>query len=82
MVRFRATTGATELLHPRLCHEYEYSCPFTHAVNAGGRARPGTSGVYLCHLDSIGRFVLDGPSPYSTTGDLISTMIPAVNGHG
>jgi hypothetical protein len=51
-------------------------------VNAGGRARPGTSGVYLCHLDSIGRFVLDGPSPYSTTGDLISTMIPAVNGHG
>lgn len=90
MVRYRATTGSTELLHPPLCHQYEYSCPFTHALSSGdrSRARPGTSGVYLCHLDSFGRFRLDGAAPYADTRDCISTVIqfdvvrrPEVNGH-
>lgn len=88
MVRYRATTGVTELLHPQLCHEHEYSCPFTHALATGdrSRARPGTSGVYLCRLDPFGRFTLDGPAPYADTRDFISTMIQAdtvrVNGRG
>lgn len=77
LVRYRATTGATELLHPSLCDQHEYSCPFTHALYAGGRsaARPGTSGVYLCHLDSFGRFTLDGPTPYTDTREFISTLV-------
>jgi hypothetical protein len=86
MVRYRAVSGATELLHPPLCHEYEYSCPFTHALFSHRTARPGTSGLYLCHLDSFGRFALDGPAPYASTRDMISTDVPAlpagVNGHG
>lgn len=90
LVRYRASTGTTELLHPQLCHEYEYSCPYVHAVarNRSG-ARPGTSGLYLCHLDSFGRLRLDGRAPYADTRSLISTLIqadtvrrPAVNGHG
>jgi hypothetical protein len=86
MVRYRAVTGTTELLHPPLCHEHEYSCPFTHALFSHRTARPGTSGLYLCHLDSFGRFALDGPAPYASTRDMISTNVPAlpagVNGRG
>lgn len=88
MVRYRATTGMTELLHPPLCHEFEYSCPFTHALATDrSRARPGTSGTYWCRLDSFGRFVLDGPAPYADTREMIQTLIQAdavkaVNGRG
>lgn len=87
MVRYRASTGSTELIHPGLCHHHEYSCPFTQAV-ARDRisARPGRSGVYLCRLDGFGRFVLDGPAPYADTRGMITTTIQvdtvrrAVNG--
>lgn len=91
MVRYRASTGMTDLLHPPLCHEHEYSCPFTYVLARGdrSRARPGTSGVYLCHLDTFNRFVLDGPAPYANTQEFITTTIqvdtvrrPAVNGRG
>jgi hypothetical protein len=84
MLRFTADRGRWELLHPQLCHEHEYSCPYTHAVtNRAPAATPGTSGLYLCHLDSFGRLTLDGPAPYADTRALISTsLVPAVNGHG
>lgn len=82
----RFTNGAKhwELLHPGLCHEHEFSCPYTGAVSRGApAARPGTPGTYLCHLDTFGRLVLDGRAPYTDTRTLISTsLIPAVNGHG
>lgn len=88
MVRYRATTGMAELLHPDVCHDHEYSCPFTHAlVKHRGQARPGQSGVYLCHLTSLGQFALDGPAPYADTRSMIATLIqadtvqrPVVNG--
>jgi hypothetical protein len=73
-----------DLLHPGICGEHEYSCPFTHAVaTAAPSVRPGTSGTYLCHLDAFGRLVLDGRSPYADTAAMISTsLVPrAVNGH-
>ncbi|WP_051705195.1 proline-rich domain-containing protein [Streptomyces sp. NRRL S-455] len=73
-----------DLLHPPLCGEYEYSCPFTHAVaTAAPSVRPGSSGTYLCHLDTFGRLVIDGRSPYADTTAMISTsLVPrAVNGH-
>lgn len=76
--------GRWDLLHPGLCGEHEYSCPFTHAVaTAAPTVRPGSSGTYLCHLDAFGRLVLDGRSPYADTTSMISTsLVPrAVNGH-
>lgn len=72
------------LFHPPLCSDHEYSCPFTHAVStAAPPARPGSSGTYLCHLDTFGRLVIDGRSPYANTSDMISTPLRprAVNGH-
>jgi hypothetical protein len=76
--------GRWELLHPGLCGDYEYSCPFTHAVaTATPSARPGSSGTYLCHLDTFGRLIIDGRSPYADTTAMISTSLRprAVNGH-
>ena len=76
--------GRWDLLHPGLCGEHEYSCPFTHAVaTAAPSVRPGTAGTYLCHLDAFGRLVIDGRSPYADTTAMISTsLVPrAVNGH-
>lgn len=76
--------GRWDLLHPSLCGDHEYSCPFTHAVaTAAPSVRPGSSGTYLCHLDAFGRLVIDGRSPYADTTSMISTsLVPrAVNGH-
>ncbi|MER7488724.1 proline-rich domain-containing protein [Streptomyces sp. NPDC126497] len=84
MIRVGAA-GRWDLLHPALCGEHEYSCPFTHAVaTAAPSVRPGSSGTYLCHLDAFGRLVLDGRSPYADTTAMISTSLRprAVSGHG
>lgn len=72
-----------DLYHPPLCGDHEYSCPFTHAVvTSAPSARPGSSGTYLCHLDTFGRLVIDGRSPYADTTAMISTPLRprAVNG--
>lgn len=84
IVRLAAGDRRWELLHPQLCHEHEYSCPYTHAISRDApTARPGSSGTYLCHLDAFGRVVIDGQAPYTDTRGLISTRLhPAVNGHG
>jgi hypothetical protein len=68
--------GRWDLLHPGICGEHEYSCPFTHAVaTAAPSVRPGSSGTYLCHLDAFGRLVIDGRSPYADTTAMISTSL-------
>jgi hypothetical protein len=72
-----------DLLHPGICGEHEYSCPFTHAVaTAAPTIRPGSSGTYLCHLDAFGRLVIDGRSPYADITSMITTSLTprAVNG--
>jgi hypothetical protein len=67
-----------ELLHPALCHEHEYTCPFTHAVTSTApTARPGQAGVYLVRLDSFGRLRIDGRAPFADTRALISTSLQA-----
>lgn len=86
LLRYKASSGATELLHPALCHAYEYSCPFTHAVTAQANlVRPGLSGTYLARLDTFGRLRIDGRDPYADTASMISTILPPrtgkVNGH-
>lgn len=82
MIKVPPGGGRWDLLHPRLCHDHEYSCPYTAAVSRGTpAARPGAAGTYLCHLDSLSRVVLDGRAPYADTRDLIVTsLVPAVNG--
>lgn len=82
MIRVLPGDRRWDLLHPAVCHEHEYSCPYTTAVTRDtGTVRPGTSGTYLCHLDSLGRVALDGLAPYADTRDLIRTsLVPAVNG--
>lgn len=84
LIRFRATTARWDLMHPALCHEHEYSCPFTHAISTNAPvARPGQSGVYYSHLDAFGRLVLDGPAPYAPTEGFITTSLTAgVSGRG
>lgn len=84
VVRFTVGDKRWELLHPQLCHDHEYSCPYTHAVSRDAPVvRPGSSGTYLCHLDAFGRLAVDGRAPYLDTHGLISTrLVPAVNGRG
>src|SRR5690606_24055347 len=62
-VRFQ-TGRQPELLHPPLCSQHAYSCPFTHAaLKLHSLPRPGTSGVYEARLDSFGRFTIGKHSP-------------------
>lgn len=72
-VRF-ATSRPPELLHPDLCSQHAYSCPFTHAaLKLHSLPRPGTSGVYEARLDSFGRFTIGQLSPLLDTTSFFST---------
>ena len=72
-VRFSAGRPP-ELLHPALCSEHAYSCPFTHAaLKLHGLPRPGTSGVYEARLDAFGRFTIGQLSPLMDTSGFFST---------
>lgn len=72
-VRF-ATGRQPELLHPALCSQHAYSCPFTHAaLKLHSLPRPGTSGVYEARLDAFGRFTIGQPSPLLNVSGFLST---------
>lgn len=72
-VRF-AAGRPPELLHPGLCSQYAYSCPFTHAaLKLHSLPRPGTSGVYEARLDSFGRFTIGQHAPLMDTSRFFST---------
>jgi hypothetical protein len=72
-VRF-ATGRPPELLHPGLCSEHAYSCPFTHAaLKLHSLPRPGTSGVYEARLDAFGRFTIGKLNPLMDTSGFFST---------
>lgn len=72
-VRF-ATGQSPELLHPALCSQHAYSCPFTHAaLKLHSLPRPGTSGVYEARLDAFGRFTIGRHSPLLDTSAYFST---------
>lgn len=63
-----------ELLHPPLCQESAYSCPYTHA--AWGMKIPSmSSGVYECRLDSFGRITVGQPNPRLDTSAWVSTTV-------
>lgn len=72
-VRF-ATGRPPELLHPNLCEQHAYSCPFTHAaLKLHSLPRPGTSGVYEARLDAFGRFTIGRLSPLLDVSGFFST---------
>jgi hypothetical protein len=78
--------AAGELLHPPLCQDHAYSCPFTHAAHAALPTKL-TSGTYECHLDTFGRLAVGAAVPYLDTGSwlvtpgLINTWKGRANGH-
>lgn len=82
-VRF-AVSRPPELLHPAVCEQHAYSCPFTHAGRRlADMPRPGTSGVYEARLDAFGQFRVGVPLPHlDTSGFLTTISAPArrVNG--
>jgi hypothetical protein len=79
-VRF-AAGRAPELLHPALCSQHAYSCPFTHAaLKLHSLPRPGTSGVYEARLDSFGRFTVGQHSPLLDVSGFFSTTRSSANG--
>ncbi|NUS83662.1 MAG: hypothetical protein HOY75_13180 [Streptomyces sp.] len=72
-VRF-AAARPPELLHPNLCSEHAYSCPFTHAaLKLHSLPRPGTPGVYEARLDTFGRFTIGRHSPLLDVSGFFST---------
>ena len=81
-VRF-AAGRPPELLHPAICSQHAYSCPFTHAaLKLHSLPRPGTSGVYEARLDSFGRFTIGRLSPLLDTASFFSTTTRSkANGH-
>jgi hypothetical protein len=78
----RFTVGRPpELLHPALCSQHAYSCPFTHAsMKLADAPRPGTSGVYEARLDSFGRFTIGRLSPHLDTSGFLTTVSRSSNG--
>lgn len=79
-VRF-AIGRPPELLHPGLCSQHAYSCPFTHAaLKLADLPRPGTSGVYEARLDPFGRFTIGRLSPHLDTSGFLTTT-RSLNGH-
>ncbi len=65
-----------DLLHPQVCREHAYSCPFTHAAMGSSPPRL-TTGTYECRLDPFGRLSVGAPAPYLDTSDWIAT--PGLN---
>lgn len=78
----RFTVGRPpELLHPGVCSQHAYSCPFTHAaLKLADLPRPGTSGVYEARLDPFGRFTIGRHAPLMDTSGFFSTMTRSSNG--
>jgi hypothetical protein len=63
-----------ELLHPALCSQHAYSCPFTHAaMKLSMLPRPGTSGVYEARLSPFGQLVIGQRSPHLDTSAFLTT---------
>lgn len=70
-VRF-GFAGRTEVLHPAMCEQHAYSCPFTHAA-LRLKYKPGTSGTYTCSLDAFGQMRVGVPAPQLDSSALMAT---------
>lgn len=81
-VRFTAGRPP-DLLHPALCSQHAYSCPFTHAaVKLPTLPRPGTSGTYEARLSPFGQLVIGQRAPLLDTSAFLTTASSrSSNGH-
>ncbi|HSE07702.1 MAG TPA: hypothetical protein VLB29_03465 [Nocardioidaceae bacterium] len=80
----RFTTGRPpDLLHPALCSQHAYSCPFTHAaVKLAQLPRPGTSGTYEARLSPFGQLTIGQRAPHLDTSAFLTTASSrSSNGH-
>jgi hypothetical protein len=71
-IRFHATSPGGVLLHPPLCADHSYSCPFTHAAWSAVPAHL-TTGTYECRLDPFGQFIVGRQAPELDTSEWIPT---------
>lgn len=80
----RFTTGRPpELLHPALCSQHAYSCPFTHAAaKLSTLPRPGTSGTYEARLSPFGQLTIGQRAPYLDTSAFLTTVSPPRSSNG
>lgn len=77
-----AAGRAPELLHPALCSQHAFSCPFTHAaMKLSTLPRPGTSGTYEARLSSFGQLVIGQRAPLLDTSGFLTTLSPR-SSHG
>lgn len=82
-VRF-AAGRPPDLLHPALCSQHAYSCPFTHAaVRLPTLPRPGTSGTYEARLSPFGQLIIGQRAPLLDTSAFLTTASSprSSNGH-
>jgi len=70
-VRFSGTRGPV-LLHPPLCAENAYGCPFTHAAEEALITQLST-GSYEAKLDTFGRMTVGAGVPWLDTSGWITT---------
>lgn len=84
----RLTPHGLEMMHPGVCDDHEWTCPYTQAsFEFGDRIRPGAYGTYMCHLDTFGQLMVDGREPYADARSFSPTPVrirqkQKVNGHG
>lgn len=79
-VRFSGTR-APVLMHPPLCAENAYGCPFTHAAEEAHLTRLAT-GTYESHLDPFGRLTIGQPSPGIDTSQWVTTETKILDRRG
>lgn len=70
-VRF-TVGGRWVMLHPDLCKDHAYSCPYTQTSRSlRTMAHPGRSGIYACTLDAFGRLRVGDLQPHSDPSDML-----------
>lgn len=75
LVRMRSA-GGWDILHPRLCENHAYSCPYTQGVyELRSEAVPGRSGIYEFFIDSAGKPRIGDQVVYVNIGEFVSTSV-------
>lgn len=69
-----------EILHPLICQEKQFSCPYSHATWDGISVHPGAPGTYECWLNTTGNFVI-GLQVFVRDDELIPGGVRSNNAH-
>jgi hypothetical protein len=68
-------------MHPPVCAENAYGCPFTHAAEEAHITQLST-GTYEARLDPYGRFLVGEEVPWLDTSNWITTGTTVLNRRG